>query len=88
MHSGVGRAVIGIPALLPAVVAGPAPRADAVGGAGVDVHTDITYCVPDTPTVNGNKLDLSSAPAVEAASMKATSRRRRGRASSASSTSP
>jgi acetyl esterase/lipase len=45
-------------ALLVASAAGPTPRADAVDVIGVDVHTNITYYVPDTPTVNGNKLDL------------------------------
>jgi acetyl esterase/lipase len=36
----------------------PTSRADAVHVTGVDVHSDITYYLPDTPTVNGNKLDL------------------------------
>lgn len=44
--------------LLLALAAGPTPRADAVRVIGVDVHNNITYYVPDTPTVNGNKLDL------------------------------
>jgi acetyl esterase/lipase len=47
-----------IAALLLALVAGPTPRADAVDVVGVEVHDNITYYVPDTPTVNGNKLDL------------------------------
>jgi acetyl esterase/lipase len=37
---------------------GPTPRAGAVRVVGVEVHSNITYYVPDTPTVNGNKLDL------------------------------
>jgi acetyl esterase/lipase len=44
--------------LLLALAAGPTPRADAVRVVGVEVHNNITYYVPDTPTVNGNKLDL------------------------------
>jgi acetyl esterase/lipase len=48
--------VIVVLALL--VLAWPTPRADAVDVIGVEVHNDITYYVPDTPTVNGNKLDL------------------------------
>jgi len=44
--------------LLLVLVAGPTPRADAVSVVGLEVHSNITYYVPDTATVNGNKLDL------------------------------
>jgi acetyl esterase/lipase len=44
--------------LLLALAGGATPRADANDVIGVEVHPDITYYVPDTPTVNGNKLDL------------------------------
>jgi acetyl esterase/lipase len=37
---------------------GTTQRANANSVIGVDVHPDITYYVPSTPTVNGNKLDL------------------------------
>jgi acetyl esterase/lipase len=51
-------AAVVVLAVLLAAVAGPTPRAGAVNVVGVEVHTDITYYVPDTPTINGNKLDL------------------------------
>jgi acetyl esterase/lipase len=50
--------VIAVLALLLALLAGPTARADAVRVLGVDRHFDITYYNPDTPTTNGNKLDL------------------------------
>jgi acetyl esterase/lipase len=49
--------IVALAALL-ASVAGPTPRAGAVNVVDVEVHTNITYYEPDTPTVNGNKLDL------------------------------
>ena len=57
-RSALVAGVVAVVLLLLALVAGPTPRAGATDVLGVDVHTDITYYVPDTPTVNGNKLDL------------------------------
>ena len=58
MRKGARAAVFVLLALLITLLAGPTPRADAVNVVGVEVHNNITYYVPDTPTVNGNKLDL------------------------------
>jgi acetyl esterase/lipase len=49
--------IVALAALL-ATVVGPTPRAGAVNVVDVEVHPNITYYAPDTPTVNGNKLDL------------------------------
>jgi acetyl esterase/lipase len=58
VRRGMWASVFVLPAVLLALVAGPTPRAEAVNVVGVDVHANIPYYVPDTPTVNGNKLDL------------------------------
>ncbi|MFW6090404.1 MAG: alpha/beta fold hydrolase [Actinomycetota bacterium] len=50
-------ALFGALVLLMAVGIGPM-RADAAPEFDVDVHNDIEYYEPDTPTDNGNKLDL------------------------------
>jgi acetyl esterase/lipase len=50
-------AIVAVGLLLGLAVA-PTQRAAAHEVIGVEVHPDITYYVPDTPTVNGNKLDL------------------------------
>jgi acetyl esterase/lipase len=56
-RSAVLAAVVAVGLVL-ASAGGTTQRADANSVIGVEVHPDITYYVPDTPTVNGNKLDL------------------------------
>ena len=58
MRRGARVTVTVIAALLLGLLGGLAPSAGAVNVVGVEVHSNITYYVPDTPTVNGNKLDL------------------------------
>ncbi len=58
METGAAAAALfGALVLLMAVSIGPM-RADAAPEFDVEVHNDIEYYDPDTPTENGNKLDL------------------------------